>query len=167
MVGVIAALGLGAGACGSGTTAGSSGTTMSGTPMPTPTGPAGPAHLTTKQGLAVYVFASDTNGKSHCYGQCAVNWPPVPAGTGLESAGTPVSSMLGSTTRTDGGKQLTLDGHPLYRYIGDHSSGQINGQGLNLSGGLWWLVAPNGSAMMTGASSGPSSGGGYGSGGGY
>src|SRR5690348_18266046 len=86
VVGVLAALGLGAGACGSSTTAGSSGTAMSGTPMPTPAGPAGPAHLTTKQGLAVYVFALDTNGKSHCYGQCAVNWPPVPAGTGLESA---------------------------------------------------------------------------------
>ena len=144
------------------------GSAASGTPMPSPTAAAGPAHLTTSQGLAVYVFAPDTDGKSHCYGQCAASWPPVPVGTKLkESSGTAVSSMLGSTTRTDGSKQLTLDGHPLYRYIGDHSAGQTNGQGLNLNGGLWWLVAPGGSAMKTGGTSGSSTGGGYGSGGGY
>jgi predicted lipoprotein with Yx(FWY)xxD motif len=41
--------------------------------------------------------------------------------------------------RPDGGKlQLTYDGHPLYRYAGDRSKADANGEGV---GGQWYRVA--------------------------
>jgi hypothetical protein len=33
----------------------------------------------------------------------------------------------------------------MYTYAGDSQPGQANGQGQNLSGGLWWVVSGNGS----------------------
>ncbi|WP_245633650.1 hypothetical protein [Amycolatopsis jejuensis] len=71
-------------------------------------------------------------------------------------------------TRADGSKQVTLGGHPLYRYVGDSSPGQTNGQGLDVNGGLWWMVSPDGAAITTAAKpSGPSSTGGPSSSDGY
>jgi Secreted repeat of unknown function len=61
----------------------------------------------------------------------------------------------------------TPHGFPMYSYAGDSGPGQASGQGKNLSGGLWWVVAPSGSWIKTtgGSSSGSSpsssSGGGY------
>lgn len=123
--------------------------------------PAAPTHLTDSKGDTIYLFAADRNGQSVCTAGCASYWPPVAAGTQLTR---PAQGSLGSITRPDGSKQETLGGHPLYRYVGDHSAGQTNGQGLNLNGGLWWMVASDGAAITTAAaSSAPSgTGGGYG-----
>jgi hypothetical protein len=63
-----------------------------------------------------------------------------------------VTATLGTLTRPDGGKQLTIDGLPAYTYSGDTSTGMTAGQGLNASGGLWWLITPSGSPL-TGAAS--------------
>jgi predicted lipoprotein with Yx(FWY)xxD motif len=41
--------------------------------------------------------------------------------------------------------QLTVDGYPVYTYVGDSKPGQAKGQGLNESGGLWWAVSASGS----------------------
>ncbi len=90
--------------------------------------------LTDSKGLTLYWFAPDTSTKSACYGSCAAYWPPV---TGTPSAGTGVTGTLGTITRTDGTKQATYDGHPLYTYIGDSAPGQASGNNLNLNGGLW------------------------------
>ena len=32
----------------------------------------------------------------------------------------------------------------MYTYAADSEPGQASGQGKNLSGGLWWVVAPDG-----------------------
>jgi len=131
----------------------------------------GSAHLTTAQGMAVYLFAPDKGGKSSCYGGCASVWPPVKAGTKLAaSTGAVKASLLGTTTRTDGSKQLTYGGHPLYTYVADTKAGATTGQGVNASGGLWWLVSAQGAAITTGGGSGSGgsgSGGSGGSGGNY
>jgi predicted lipoprotein with Yx(FWY)xxD motif len=45
---------------------------------------------------------------------------------------------VGTITRTDGSRQLTYNGHPLYTDIGDSAPGQARGNNLNLNGaGLW------------------------------
>ena len=86
------------------------------------------------------MFARDQGGKSACSGACAKFWPPY---TGTPKAGAGLqASLLGSTVRADGSKQVTYDGHPLYTYSGDSSPGATNGQGLNTFGALWWVVAP-------------------------
>ena len=90
--------------------------------------------LTNSRGFTLYWFAPDTSTKSACYGSCAAYWPPV---TGTPSAGPGVTGTLGTITRTDGTKQATYDGHPLYTYIGDSAPGTATGNNLNLNGGLW------------------------------
>ena len=94
----------------------------------------GLAVLTNSQGLTLYTFAPDKPNKSVCYGDCATYWPPVP---GNMSAGPGVTGTIGTITRTDGTKQATYDGHPLYTYIGDHAPGTASGNNINLNGGLW------------------------------
>lgn len=114
--------------------------------------------LVTAQGHALYLFAADKHGKSTCYGSCASYWPPLLT-TGKPTAGTGVkTSLLGVTTRKDGKHQVTYNGHPLYTYVGDKAAGKTSGEGLNLSGGLWWVVSPAGQAVKNSTSS----GGGYG-----
>ncbi len=68
--------------------------------------------------------------------------------------------------RADGGKQVTLDGHPLYYFEGDQSAGQVNGQGVDAFGAKWWAVAPSGS-QVTGTAKSSNSGSSSSGGGGY
>ena len=134
----------------------------------------GGAFLTDGSGRAMYLFMADSKNKSACSGACAAAWPPVIV-TGQPTAASGVTaSDLSTITRSDGTKQVTYDGHPLYYYAGDTGPGMDNGQGLNGFGAVWWLVAPSGSSITskvtvsggsgggTAPASSPSSGGGYG-----
>jgi len=95
--------------------------------------------------MTLYAFAADTKGHSNCTGSCLHYWPAVPASAMPKSAPAGVSATFGSTKGTNGAQQLTVNGYPVYTYVGDSAPGQANGQGTNLSGGLWWAVSPNGS----------------------
>jgi predicted lipoprotein with Yx(FWY)xxD motif len=95
-------------------------------------------------GRTVYVFANDKANSSTCDGACAADWPPVPAPSSLPTSLAGVTGALGEATRSDGSRQLTVAGHPLYRFSGDSSAGQTHGQGLTLNGGLWTVVSPAG-----------------------
>jgi predicted lipoprotein with Yx(FWY)xxD motif len=116
--------------------------------------------LVAKNGMTLYMFASDRNGKSSCSGPCAKFWPPY-TGTPKASAGLN-ASLLGATTRADGSAQVTYDGHPLYTYSGDPAPGDTNGQGVSTFGALWWVLAPSGKVVMTSAPQGTTGGGRYG-----
>ncbi len=119
--------------------------------------------LVDSQGMTLYWFAPDTSTKSNCSGSCATYWPPV---AGPVTAGSGVTGALGTIDRSDGTKQATYLGHPLYTYVGDKSPGQNKGNGLNLSGGLWWEMTVSGSTPAANAGSTATStsggGGGYG-----
>ena len=117
----------------------------------------GTAVVTNSKGMTLYWFAPDTSTTSNCSGSCATYWPPV---TGPVTAGSGVTGTLGTITRADGTKQATYDGHPLYTYVGDTAAGQTKGNGLKLSGGLWWEMTVSGAKVTTSGSSG--GGGGYG-----
>jgi len=90
--------------------------------------------LTDARGLTLYWFAPDSSSKSVCYGSCAAYWPPV---IGIPTAGPGVTGTVGTIARTDGTRQATYDGHPLYTYIGDSAPGTASGNNINLNGGLW------------------------------
>ena len=107
--------------------------------------------LVDSQGMTLYWFAIDTPTKSNCSGQCATYWPPV---KGPLTAGSGVTGTLGTITRSDGTKQATYLGHPLYTYVGDKSPGQATGNGKNLSGGLWWEMTVSGSTPPAAAGAG-------------
>jgi predicted lipoprotein with Yx(FWY)xxD motif len=175
----LAALALALSACGS---SGSSSSSTPATTAPAAGGSSAPAssaggstvNMTTINGTAVvtnssgktlYWFAPDTSTTSKCTGSCATYWPPV---TGPVTAGSGVTGTLGTITRSDGTMQATYDGHPLYTYVGDTAAGQAKGNGLNLSGGLWYEMTVSGAkpavatAGSTGSASTGSAGGGYG-----
>ncbi|MGH3496628.1 MAG: COG4315 family predicted lipoprotein [Nocardioidaceae bacterium] len=122
--------------------------------------------LVTSSGRTMYAFAADSKGHSNCTATCLQYWPPVPASAAPKGSSA-VSATLGEIKGTSGAEQLTVNGWPMYTYSGDSKAGDTNGQGLNLSGGLWWVVAPSGSWIKS--SAGTSGGGGYagGGGGGY
>lgn len=116
------------------------------------------SYLTGPNGHALYLWMADSSGKSNCSSACAGAWPPLTT-KGAPAAGHGVTAAdLGTITRSDGAKQVTYKGHPLYYFSGDTSSGQTNGQGSNGFGAKWWLVSPSGSAITgTGSSSSSSS----------
>ncbi|HUB23122.1 MAG TPA: hypothetical protein VMA97_12030 [Streptosporangiaceae bacterium] len=120
----------------------------------------GTAVVTNSAGITLYWFAPDTSTTSKCTGSCATYWPPV---TGPVTAGSGVTGTLGTITRTGGATQATYDGHPLYTYVGDTAPGQAKGNGLNISGGLWWEMTVSGAKPATSTSNTSSnSGSGYG-----
>ena len=95
-------------------------------------------------GRSLYLFEKDKSGKSACYGQCPTFWPPLLT-RGKPVAGAGVKAkLLGVTKRKNGTHQVTYAGHPLYRYTADARPGQTTGEGLNLFGGGWDVVAPSG-----------------------
>ena len=117
-----------------------------GTVITTHAGSAG-AFLTTGSGRTVYLWAKDGMNMSACSGACAAAWPPVPATGTLTATGGAKASDLGTITRSDGTKQVTYDGHPLYYFVGDSAAGQTNGQGSDNFGAKWWLVASSGAKI--------------------
>ena len=114
--------------------------------------------LTNSAGLTLYWFVPDTSTTSNCNGSCTTYWPPL---KGPVTAGSGVTGTLGVITRSDGTMQATYDGHPLYTYVGDSAPGQANGNGKNLSGGVWHEMTVSGATPASGATS-SSTGGGYG-----
>jgi predicted lipoprotein with Yx(FWY)xxD motif len=119
--------------------------------------------LVDAKGRTLYWFALDTPTASKCNGTCATYWPPV-IGKPTAAAGASLMHALGSITRSNGQVQATYDGHPLYTYVGDTAAGDIKGNGLKLSGALWWAATPSGAKLST-ASAHPSSSASSGSGG--
>src|SRR5215469_2368935 len=102
--------------------------------------------LTNGQGRTIYWFAIDTPTASNCTGTCLQYWPPV-IGTPTAGSGASLPKGFGTIKSSDGQMQATYDGHPLYTYMGDTSAGQVTGNGLKLSGGLWWAMTPNGAKL--------------------
>ena len=114
---------------------------------------AGSTFLTDGSGRAVYLWAKDTSGMSACTGACAGAWPPVTTTSTATASGSAKASDLGTITRTDGTKQVTYDGHPLYYFAGDSGPGTATGQGSDSFGAKWWLVTPAGSDVTGSVSS--------------
>jgi predicted lipoprotein with Yx(FWY)xxD motif len=117
--------------------------------------------LVDARGRTLYLFARDRNGRSACSGACAVYWPPLIASGKPHAVAGAKASLLGTTRRADGRLQVTYRRHPLYRYAGDSQKGQTSGQGLDVSGGKWWVLSPAGNKISSSAPANPGYGGGY------
>ena len=101
-------------------------------------------------GLGWTLYRSDADSakppRSACLGSCTDEWPPV-----LMQAGTPVyegvdPADVGTITREDGRKQVTIGGWPVYRHATDSAPGAVDGQGAHSS---WWAVTPTGGKAAT------------------
>ncbi len=74
-------------------------------------------YLVNKSGHALYMFANDADGLNSCAGICANLWPIAnldPSAIQLETGLT--AADFANITLTDGRKQLTYKGWPLYTY---------------------------------------------------
>lgn len=107
--------------------------------------------LVDSKGMTVYYFTKDKadSGKSVCSGECLVAWPSVEASSDTPS-GEGITAKLGTITRDDGTKQVTVDGMPVYLFQKDKAPGDVTGQGV---GKVWYVVAPDGK-MITDAAKG-------------
>ena len=102
-----------------------------------------------QEGWVLYRFDDDKNkpeAKSNCDGDCAKIWPPAYTEDGEPELQGVDSADVGTVTRSDGTKQLTLKGWPLYRYAGDKKPGQWRGQNV---GSKWFVINPDGSKNLT------------------
>lgn len=102
--------------------------------------------LVTAQGAAIYLFASDTPGKSTCNAQCLSFWPAL-TGAPTAAAGAGLTGKLGTIKGTGGITQATYDGHPLYLFSADKNMNDPTGNGLKASGALWWAITPSGADL--------------------
>ena len=115
--------------------------------------------LVSSQGRTLYMFSMDSGTMSACTGACAVNWPPLRA-SGKPTVGNGArASIVSTTARSDGKRQVTYNGHPLYLFKGDNKPGDTNGEGLTAFGGSWFALSPTGNQVSPpAASSGGSNG---------
>jgi predicted lipoprotein with Yx(FWY)xxD motif len=111
------------------------------------------------KGVTVYTLGGDSPKHMECTkaNGCFAFWPPVTVKGKPTASG--VKGKLG-TFKNSGVTQVTLNGHPLYTYSGDHGAGVANGNGINTFGGIWRVVV-EGSAKAASAPAGGSGGGGW------
>ena len=103
------------------------------------------------RGRTLYLFEKDKRGSSACAGTCAMYWPPLIT-RGKPIAGSGVkSSLLGTIRRSNGARQVTYAGHPVYRYALDTKAGQTNGEGLDDFGAGWDVLSPAGKKIEGGS----------------
>ncbi len=91
-------------------------------------------------GRTLYVFSTDAANGPTCYGECADTWIPLLADG--DPAGGPGIDVAAAKTvpRRDGRAQVTYRGQPLYRYAGDVTDRDANGQGLDMFNGEWHVL---------------------------
>ncbi|WP_394769574.1 hypothetical protein [Lacisediminihabitans sp.] len=99
------------------------------------------------KGMTAYVFDKDTpnSGSSACTGQCATLWPAITSKSATPQV-SGVTGKIGTITGVDGGKQVTVNGRPIYTFAQDKAPGDINGQGV---GGIWYVVSPTGDEVKS------------------
>lgn len=114
--------------------------------------------ITGTNNRTLYMFKADEKSTSAheklstCKGACAAVWPPVLASGTPAVAGKAKASLIGLTTRSNGTKQVTYNGLPLYYYAADTKAGQSIGNHLKDGFGLWIGMLPNGKLAPDGAS---------------
>ena len=93
-------------------------------------------YLVDGKGITLYFFVNDLPKKSTCFGDCSSTWRPFYA-EWIDVPKELNDQDFDQIGRIDGQYQTTYKGRPLYLYIGDHSEGDVNGNGVN---GMWFAM---------------------------
>ena len=91
--------------------------------------------LVDHNGMTLYTFAKDADGKSMCNDQCAENWPPLKAESTDKGEG-----KWTTIIRDDQQVQWAYDGKPLYTFVKDKKAGDK--RGIGEMGGAWKVAKP-------------------------
>jgi predicted lipoprotein with Yx(FWY)xxD motif len=121
--------------------------------------------LVEANGRALYVSDEEAGGKVRCMDGCTAIWTPA-VSTVKPTADAGVGGKLALVRRADGGRQVTLDGRPLYTFTQDPGAGKVTGNDVTDSfDGMkftWHALTPTGAEVSKSeAPSSPSSGYGY------
>jgi predicted lipoprotein with Yx(FWY)xxD motif len=108
-----------------------------------------------KHKRTLYTLSADGKNKSHCAGQCAMNWPPATASSRPKLGPGLKKSKLKVIKRSDGTHQFSYAGHPLYEFIGDSKPGDVNGEGITAFGGIWYAIDKSGATVTKAAAQAP------------
>lgn len=106
----------------------------------------------------LYRYTPDRKGVSRCKGACAALWPALVVKSSVKPiAGPGVNAkLLGTMKHSNGLRQVTYAGFPLYRYSGDQKAGDVKGEGFQ---GKWYLVNAKGALVKKAVSTSGGSGG--------
>ena len=88
--------------------------------------------LRNQEGLALYTYDLDVDGRPHCVNKCAETWPPVLASDDASAVVGDWKSIQRGTAR-----QWSYRGKPVYTYSKD-APGETKGDGVD---GKWRLVS--------------------------
>ena len=92
--------------------------------------------LAAANGQVLYTYANDKKGGSPtCIGSCAAIWLPVTGNPVVSAADTGLGT-LGTVSDTNGAKQVTYNGMPLYTFKGAKPLA-TKGDGM---GGVWHVI---------------------------
>lgn len=103
--------------------------------------------LVNSQGRTLYLFKGDVGTESRCTGACAAAWPPLLTSGNATAGNGAKPSLIGTTIRSNGNRQVTYNGHPLYLFIKDMKPGETKGQGITAFGAAWFVVSPAGNQI--------------------
>lgn len=102
--------------------------------------------LTDTKGITLYYFITDVpgSGASTCYGTCETAWPVFSVDSIIVSS--PLNAADFSTiTRTNGTKQTTYRGWPLYYWQNDKKPGDVLGENVQK---VWYVAKPDYNVMI-------------------
>jgi predicted lipoprotein with Yx(FWY)xxD motif len=105
--------------------------------------------LVETSGFTVYRFSKDSGKANMCVKikECSGTWPALTT-TGRPTAGPGVSaSLLSTITLSNGSKQVTYAGHPLYRYSAQTEHAETSYAGAEQFGGKWFAVSSSGKTV--------------------
>jgi predicted lipoprotein with Yx(FWY)xxD motif len=108
------------------------------------------------RGFAVYDLTGDSKRHPECTKAkgCFKFWPPVTVASANKLSDAPgISGKLGVWHR-DGFLQVTLGGHPLYRFAPDSQAHTATGEGIQSFGGTWHVITASVSGNATGTTTG-------------
>jgi predicted lipoprotein with Yx(FWY)xxD motif len=103
--------------------------------------------LTDSRGMTLYFFADDIpgSGKSTCYGGCAKFWPVFSVDSPTVSPPLAASDFT-TISRTDGSKQTSYKGWPLYYFSKDTNAGETKGENVQRN---WSVAKPDYTVMYS------------------
>ncbi len=96
-------------------------------------------------GQAIYLFEPEGSGVPQCYNECAAAWPPVLTTSAPRGGNGIAAELLGEVPRSDGTRQVSYGGRPLYYYAheGRHV---VECHNILSFGGLWFAITAAGEA---------------------
>lgn len=116
--------------------------------------------LVAANGKTLYRYTIDRKGVNRCTSNatCAKYWPRLLVKAGAKPTGGAgiQASLLGTVKASNGMRQVTYAGFPMYTFSGDTKAGQVSGQGFEKQ---WYVVNTKGAfvkhALAGGSSSSP------------